>query len=232
MQKEVDKTDGDTEATQTQGKYTDHEETATLPPQRGKRSATNGPRTSEGEEQEESVLTKIGKIGKSITRALLKINTLASGQQGVDHQLDVILNEVSKLKMVTLEANQKCHYLQGKIEEMARQNTPNVPTYAQVATSKTPLQETPARKEEKAIIITSQTERQDQLIRLLKTKVNPMELKIKKACLRPGSEGVIVTSRDEESLNVLKNTSTRRKNWNTWRSSIQKGEEWNSKSQE
>ncbi|KAK8779956.1 hypothetical protein V5799_018703 [Amblyomma americanum] len=150
-----------------------------------------------------TTLSKIAVIDKEIFAALVKISTLSGGNEEIGKQVDCIINEVSKLKTLTMKTSHRNKFLMGKLsKESEDKKTSTVsPTYAQALQGN---QEPTRPKETKALIISSMTMRQKDIFEVIKNKLDLLTLGIRETSMRPGREGVVVTSTDENSLETLK----------------------------
>ncbi|KAL1418523.1 hypothetical protein MTO96_025855 [Rhipicephalus appendiculatus] len=81
--------------------------------------------TSRGEKG--SVLSKLSKTDRNTMRALIKISTLAGGDEAVAQQIETIISEQAKLKNLLMEQAQQIAFHKGRIEELEkrRQDTSN-----------------------------------------------------------------------------------------------------------
>ncbi|KAK8781305.1 hypothetical protein V5799_017355 [Amblyomma americanum] len=146
-----------------------------------------------------TILSKIAVIDKEIFTALVKISTLSGGNEEIGKQVDCIINEVSKLKTLTMKTSHSNQFLMGKLSKESEEKKTSTasPTYAQALQGN---QEPTTRPKETKALISSTTMRQKDILEAIKNKFDPLTLGIRETTMRPGREGVVVTSRDQNSL--------------------------------
>lgn len=162
-----------------------------------------GAAQNQSEAQNEPILNKIAKQDKIINRALVNLSAITGRNDEAMLEIDSILTAISKMKTIALEADQRNHYLRGKLETTEeRLKCCSRPSYAAVA-AEAPKDETQQAQESRAIVITAKDRGPEEIIHLIKKTVDPVELGIRHTSMRPGRAGVVVTSTDKNSLERL-----------------------------
>ncbi|KAK8781063.1 hypothetical protein V5799_017593 [Amblyomma americanum] len=120
---------------------------------------------------------------------------MTAGDGKVGAVIDKIINEVCKLKALTMEATHENEFLKGRLAECRAPI--QSPTYAGVTKT---ISEQRQEQETRAIIVTSKERRKEKILEDLKKTMDPMEMDIKDTTMRSGKEGVVIVSTDAPSL--------------------------------
>lgn len=159
-------------------------------------------------------LRKMAKIDRSFMKTLL---SLAGGAEDKETLLDKLLTEFSKMKSLTLEATHEVARLQGTLST-TREQTVSKDTYADKVRNQSknegPRVEIPDFFEEQgresdkreaklALIITSDRLDKNEIKQMVKRKVDPQRLGVPEPEMRPGKEGIVITSTSKKGLQRL-----------------------------
>ncbi|KAK8768415.1 hypothetical protein V5799_015119 [Amblyomma americanum] len=147
------------------------------------------------DKESEPRLPKLAKIDKNIFSNLVKVSQITAGDGKVGAVIDKIINEVCKLKALTMEATHENEFLKGRLAECRAPI--KSPTYAEVTKT---ISEQRQEQETRAIIVTSKERRKEKILEDLKKIMDPMEMDIKDTTMRSGKEGVVIVSTDAPSL--------------------------------
>lgn len=156
--------------------------------------------TSRGEKG--TVLSRLSKADKNTMRALIKISTLTGGDEAVAQQIEAIISEQAKLKNLLMEQAQQIAFQKGRIEELEkrRQEEP-LEQREEPTQSNTPATES---RPTYALVVSSGTMEKKEVASLLRQRVDPLDLGIQEATIRPGREGIVVmTKSKEDSAKIL-----------------------------
>lgn len=154
-----------------------------------------------------SAMTKMAKCDKAFMKALMKIAAAAGDNEQITSQLDNIMAEYTKLKTITLELSHENKYQEGRLKELEekvkapRTFADALKTGAEDGHPPTPVEE---RKRTSALIITSETLTAKKLESVVKRKIDPAKLGLTDAAIRPGRDGVVVTTTSKAALEKLK----------------------------
>ncbi|XP_065308873.1 uncharacterized protein [Dermacentor albipictus] len=152
-------------------------------------------------------VVRMAKCDKAMMKALMKISAAAGGDDEIMNQLDVIMSEYTKLKAITLELSHENKYQEGRLKEM-EEKTKIAKTFAEVtrinADDTLPQPPVEDRKQTSALIITSESLPTRKIESVLKRKIDPSKLGLTDASMRPGRDGVVVTTTSKGALEKLK----------------------------
>ncbi|KAH7954117.1 hypothetical protein HPB49_015636 [Dermacentor silvarum] len=165
-----------------------------------------------------ATLKKMSKIDRSFMKTLL---TLAAGTEDKETLLDKLLTEFTKLKSLTLEATHEVARLQGVTASTQEKNA-ETPTYAAVVKGQNHSQEInneirdyfdqenkeKSIKSKLALIITSDQLDKEQMQSIMKRKVDPHELGVLEAEMRPARDGIVVMASSKKGLQRLEDFIT------------------------
>ncbi|KAH7933263.1 hypothetical protein HPB49_011013 [Dermacentor silvarum] len=149
-----------------------------------------------------SVLSKLGKADKAIMKALIKISVIAGGDDEVAKQIDSILSEHAKMKNIIMEQGQEISYQEGRIKELVNR----VEGQKKVETCHSTQEDVCQKEETKPsydLVVTSDNMGKKEVERLIKKKVDPIQLGIRDATMKAGREGVILTTTSKETSTKL-----------------------------
>ncbi|KAH7963772.1 hypothetical protein HPB52_022882 [Rhipicephalus sanguineus] len=151
--------------------------------------------TSRGEKG--SVLSRLSKAVNNTMRALIKISTLTGGDEAVAQQIEATISEQAKLKNLLLEQAQQIAFQKGRIEELEKRRQEEPFEQREEPTqSNTPVNES---RPTYALVVSSGTMEKKEVASLLKQRVDPLDLGIQEATIRPGREGIVVTTKSKEN---------------------------------
>lgn len=155
-----------------------------------------------------SVLARLTKADKATLKALIKISNLTGGDEEVAHQIEVILSEQARLKNLVMEQAQELAFQKGRIEELEKRKV----ELEQSSTEK----EDPTNHGQRegastqgnpkptyAVIVTSSSLQKKEVAELIKKKVDPLHTGIEDAQMRPGREGIVMTTSSKEASDKL-----------------------------
>ncbi|KAH7933106.1 hypothetical protein HPB49_008240 [Dermacentor silvarum] len=155
-----------------------------------------------------SVLARLTKADKATLKALIKISNLTGGDEEVAHQIEAILSEQARLKNLVMEQAQELAFQKGRIEELEKRKV-------ELEQSSTEKQDTTNHghregastqgkpKPTYAVIVTSSSLQKKEVAELIKKKVDPLHTGIEDAQMRPGREGIVMTTSSKEASDKL-----------------------------
>lgn len=149
-----------------------------------------------------TVLSRLSKADKNTMRALIKISTLTGGDEAVAQQIEAIISEQAKLKNLLMEQAQQIAFQKGRIEELEKrgQEEPLEQREEPTQNSATVDESRPTY----ALVVSSGTMEKKEVASLLRQRVDPLDLGIQEATIRPGREGIVVmTKSKEDSAKIL-----------------------------
>ncbi|KAL1485138.1 hypothetical protein MTO96_032161 [Rhipicephalus appendiculatus] len=150
-----------------------------------------------------SVLSKLSKTDRNTMRALIKIPTLTGGDEAVAQQIETIISEQAKLKNLLMDQAQQIAFQKGRMEQLEKRRQDALDEQRKKATqSNSPANESQPTY---ALVVSSGTLEKKEVASLLRQRVDPLDLGIQDATIRPGREatfGHIRTSK-EDSAKIL-----------------------------
>ncbi|KAH7968574.1 hypothetical protein HPB52_009831 [Rhipicephalus sanguineus] len=156
---------------------------------------------------------------KKLFKALSVIAAEASGNEVVSTQVNLIINEVAKVKSLILEATHEVAGLQGELRATREtMNTGSKQSMAEVVRKSIPgdLDRRPTSpKPKEAIVVRSATPDKEELTELICENIDPCSLGLRDVEMRPSRDGVVITSTSKEAISSLQreletNAATRR----------------------
>ncbi|KAH7985610.1 hypothetical protein HPB49_026343 [Dermacentor silvarum] len=148
-----------------------------------------------------TVLSKLGKADKAIMKALIKISVIAGGDDEVAKQIDSILSEHAKMKNIIMEQGQEISY-QGENQRTSEQSGRSEESRDLPFNSRRRLSKR-GNKPSYDLVVTSDNMGKKEVERLIKKKVDPIQLGIRDATMKAGREGVILTTTSKETSTKL-----------------------------
>ncbi|KAH9379287.1 hypothetical protein HPB48_007515 [Haemaphysalis longicornis] len=135
-------------------------------------------------------------------KALFKIASLVGENSEVQEQVDNVLTAHSKLKNIVMEQNQEIAFQRGRIAELERttvqpRGSPQVQKTEEDGSKQ--LQQKPSY----ALVVSSGKLQKSQVAKLIKEQVDLTRLDIQDATMRPGREGVVITTDSKEAVGKL-----------------------------
>ncbi|KAL1444562.1 hypothetical protein MTO96_045488 [Rhipicephalus appendiculatus] len=151
-----------------------------------------------------SMLTKLTKADKNTLKALIKISTVTAGDETVAQLYETVMSEQAKLKNIIIDQAQQIAFQKGRIEELEKRKTEpqNTPKEATGHTGQTQSLNGDQRPTY-ALVVSSGSLEKNEVANLLRTKLDPLELDIPDANIRPGKEGIVVTTSSKDDTNKL-----------------------------
>ncbi|KAH7983127.1 hypothetical protein HPB52_009424 [Rhipicephalus sanguineus] len=152
-----------------------------------------------------SMLSKLSKTDKNTLKALIKISTLTGGDETVAQLIETVISEQAKLKNIPIiEQAQQTAFQKGRIEELEKRkieprNTPNEET-GHMGQTHSPNGDQPPTY---ALVVSSGSPEKKEVATLLRNQLDPLELDIPDATIRPGKEGIVVITSSKEDANKL-----------------------------
>lgn len=166
---------------------------------------TNNHENEAGKKPEEaSILTRIAKADKAMMKALFKIASIVGENRDVQQEVDNILTAHSKLKTIVMEQSDEIAFQRGRIAELER-----TPVQTRASPQAQEMEEDGAKHQQiqqrptYALVVSSGTLEKQQVARLIKQQVDLTRLNIQDATLRPGREGVVITTSSKEAVGKL-----------------------------
>ncbi|KAH7952900.1 hypothetical protein HPB49_002466 [Dermacentor silvarum] len=158
------------------------------------------------EKGDHPVLSKMAKIDRVFTRALMKLSRINSDNNEANDQMDTLLSEYTKIKTMALELSHELEFQKGRIQELEEAERKGR-TYADIVkdSPKRDAQE-PEVPRTSALIVTSAKMKNKEIEQALKSTVDPATLGLTDPSLRPGKEGMVVISTSKEGIETLAKT--------------------------
>ncbi|KAL1443851.1 hypothetical protein MTO96_045792 [Rhipicephalus appendiculatus] len=150
-----------------------------------------------------TILSRLAKTDKTMMRALIKISALTAGNETVAQQLETLISEQAKLKAMVIEQAQEIAFQKGRIQELEKNKQETTREEKQEI-----IQGTPVSRDIRptyAMVVSSGTLEKREVADILRRRVDPLELGIRDAAIRPGRQGIVVTtSSKEDSEKILR----------------------------
>ncbi|KAH7963560.1 hypothetical protein HPB52_021636 [Rhipicephalus sanguineus] len=116
----------------------------------------------------------------------------AEGGEAVAQQIEAIISEQAKLKKLLMEQVQQIAFQKGRIEELEKRRQEEPFEQREEATqSTTPVNES---RPTYALVVSCGTMEKKDIASLLRRRVDPLDLGIQEATIRPGREGIVLTT--------------------------------------
>lgn len=161
-----------------------------------------------GKSTEESpILSRITETDKALMRALVHIASLAGDNEAIQEQLDNVLTAHSRMKSIIMEQTQEIAYQKGRITELERPNNSSAETSEK--TTEQAEQEKPVRPSY-ALVVSGGNMEKKEVAGLIKKQVDLTKLGIENATMRPGRQGVVITTSSKEAMTKLEAHMKRR----------------------
>lgn len=151
--------------------------------------------------EEAPILTRISKADKDMMRALVKIASLVGENTEVQEQLDNVLTAHGEMKNIIMEQTQEISFQKGRITELER--TPVQNEEGQGVQPKKEDIELEQQKPSYALVVSSGSLERKDVAKLIKEQVDLSKLGIQEATMRPGREGVVITTTSKEAVGKL-----------------------------
>ncbi|KAH7962801.1 hypothetical protein HPB52_018054 [Rhipicephalus sanguineus] len=152
-----------------------------------------------------SILSRLTKADKNTLKALIKISTLTGGDEPVAQLIETVISEQAKLKNIIMEQAQQLAFQKGRIEELEkkRKTEPQDTPYEAIGHTNQTHSQTGNQPPTYALVVSSGSLEKREMATLLRKQLDPLELDIPNATIRPGREGIVVTTSSKEGTDKL-----------------------------
>lgn len=148
------------------------------------------------------ILTRITKADKAMMKALFKIASIVGENREVQEQVDNVLTAHSKLKNIVMEQSQEIAFHKGRITELERKTAqPGGGPLVHDTEEDGPKES--QQKPSYALVVSSGHLQKKQVAKLIKEQVDLTRLDIQDATMRPGREGIVITTSSKEAVGKL-----------------------------
>ncbi|KAH9384422.1 hypothetical protein HPB48_026429 [Haemaphysalis longicornis] len=142
----------------------------------------------------QSSLSRLSRADKAITKALIQIASLVGDNEKLQEQVDIILTEQVRLKSIIVSQREELAYQKGRICELEKQYE----NKREEDLLQDELDKPEERKPTYALVVSSGTMGKQEVATLIKKSIHPTDLGLRDATLKPGREGVIITTTSKE----------------------------------
>ncbi|KAH7932335.1 hypothetical protein HPB52_024705 [Rhipicephalus sanguineus] len=154
-------------------------------------------------------LQKLMKADRKLFKAISVIATETAENETVSSQLDLIINEVSKMKSLILEATHEVAGLQGELRAtrgatgMGQSPTPSMADVIRDTAQWEPDRQPSPPKYRESIVVKSAIHGTDELSKLITQNIDPCSLGLRDVETRPVRDGVVISSTSKEAIASL-----------------------------
>ncbi|KAH9378835.1 hypothetical protein HPB48_013803 [Haemaphysalis longicornis] len=163
-----------------------------------------GDNAQPGEKVDEAhILTRISQADKAMMRALLKIASLVGDNAEVQEQLDNVLTAHNKMKSIVMKQNEKVSFQKGRIMELERSKAQRETSVGAFPTEQETVSDKDKQKPTYAMVVSSGNMEKKEVAQLIRKQVSLTKLGIQDATMRPGREGVVITTNSKEAASKI-----------------------------